>query len=80
LHAVHEYAWLDSKKTVYIKNMIREVKLENDYSYLVSDIPISIRESTQNEVLSTYKTMMDYNPRNFGVGVHFIWEFEKIVN
>jgi hypothetical protein len=76
-HQEHDYSWLDSKKTVYIHEKIREVKLENDFNPIVSDIPFTIRLSHQNEVESTTKSVVDYNPRNFGVGVHFIWEFEK---
>jgi zinc transporter ZupT len=29
-------------------------------------------------VISTSKSVIDYDPRNYGSGIHFIWEFEKV--
>jgi len=49
--------------------------MEVDYNPYVAEMPFSIRESSHNELVSTNKELLDYNPARFGDGVHFIWEF-----
>jgi len=60
---------------MFIQAKIREVKMDVDYNPYVADIQFSIRKSSHNELVSTYKELLEYNPARFGDGVHFIWEF-----